>query len=205
VPLHQRLEWENKAELLVWKLEETESELRNSLQLSRESENRLMKMKSEAHRKSFLGIRRLLKISGYEDKSLYYDDQGKPFLSDGTHISISHSGQYCCILSSSKFEVGVDIECHQQKILRIASRFCNSAEALLLKRNDDIEGLTLIWGFKECVYKILNQKGISFKEEIRVLSFPEKDSLGAGKTLNGSFAFEHLLIDNYSLVLTHKL
>lgn len=205
MPLHQRLECENKAELLVWKLEETESELRKSLQLTRESENRLMKMKSSAHRKSFLGIRQLLKLNGYDDQSLYYDDHGKPFLRDGTHISISHSGQYCCILSSSKFEVGVDIERHQQKILRIASRFCHSEEAIYLKRNDDIEGLTLIWGFKECVYKILNQKGISFKEEIRVLSFPEKDSSGSGKTLNSSFAFEHLLIDNYSLVLTHKL
>lgn len=205
MPLHQRFECKNKAELLVWKLEETELELRKNLQLTRESENRLMKMKSEAHRKSLLGIRQLLKVNGYEDDELFYDHQGKPFLRDGTHISISHSGDYCCILSSSKFEVGVDVERHQQKILRIAPRFCHSSETLHTKHNDDIEALTLIWGFKECVYKILNEKGISFKEEIRILSFPEKNSLGTGKTLNSSFVFEHLLIDNYSLVLTHKL
>ncbi len=134
-------------------------------------------MKSEAHRRAFLSIRHLLAIRGYVDKDLYYSDFGKPFLKDGTHVSITHSNNFTGIILSKGKEVGIDIEMQRDKILRIAHKFTPIHEYRTLANAEAvIRKLTIVWGAKESLYKIYAQPGLSFLKHIDVLDFGFDDN-----------------------------
>jgi phosphopantetheinyl transferase len=129
-------------------------------------------MKSEIHQRAFLSVRKLLQIAGFTDLDLYYDAFGKPHLNGDKHISITHSHEFSAIIISDE-TVGIDIELQREKIIRIADKFCNSEFQYLEPNNKEeyIQKLTVIWGAKEAIFKIRNEKGISFKNHIFVTDF----------------------------------
>jgi phosphopantetheinyl transferase len=134
-------------------------------------------MKSELHQRGFLSIRKLLQEAGYNDFDLYYDESGKPHLKDGKFISITHSFNFSAIIISEQ-KVGIDIEMQREKIIRIADKFVNEKELSRLKSFDNldyIKKLTVKWGVKESIFKIRNEKGISFKDHIQVNIFEIED------------------------------
>jgi len=102
----------------IWKIEESEDDLAQGIELTAHCQDRLGKMKSEMHRRGFLSIRHLMAEAGYVDKDLYYDEVGKPHLKDGKHISITHSNQFTGIIVSETHEVGIDIEMQRDKIIK---------------------------------------------------------------------------------------
>lgn len=175
MPLYQNNFTENESKILVWKITESYEQLFESVQLKEKSLIRLQSMKSELHQRAFLSVRMLLKIAGYSDFDLHYDSSGKPHLDDKKHISISHSHEFSTIIISPK-KVGIDIEMQREKIIKIASKFCHSEFDFLPKnfeigKEEYIKNLTLIWGIKESIFKIVNVAGVSFKNHIQVLPF----------------------------------
>jgi len=69
--------------------------------------------------------------------------------------------------------VGIDMELQREKILRIADKFVDT-EFEYLKTDvleEYVKKLTVIWGAKEAIFKIRNEKGISFKDHIQVEDF----------------------------------
>ncbi|HKO78271.1 MAG TPA: 4'-phosphopantetheinyl transferase superfamily protein [Flavobacterium sp.] len=159
-------------QLLVWKITESFDELFRSVALKDVSLARLEGMKAESHQKGFLSVRRLLMEAGYTDFDLYYDEFGKPHLHDGKHISITHSHQFSAIILSDEV-VGIDIELQREKIIRIADKFTDTEFSFLNpeEKTEYIRKLTVIWGVKEAIFKIRNEKGISFKDHIKVEAF----------------------------------
>lgn len=130
-------------------------------------------MKSEIHQRAFLSIRKLLALAGYSDFDLEYDAFGKPHLVDGRYISITHSHHFSAIIVSNE-PVGIDIEMQRNIILKIAHKFVNDQELNRLQKTDlaeYIKKLTVKWGAKEAIFKIKNEKGISFKDHIQVTPF----------------------------------
>jgi len=107
----------------------------------------------------------LLQHLGYTDYDLTYDEAGKPHLSDGKHISISHSHEFSCICISDEL-MGIDLEKLKEKTLKIAPRFMEVKHLENLSTSEQIEKATVIWGVKESIFKIKNEKGISFPEHI---------------------------------------
>ncbi len=189
----------------VWRISEDESELRNGLSLSEQSEKRLLQMKSESQRKAFLAIRQLLEVFGHSDESLYYNDSGKPFLKEVHSISISHAQQYAALALGFNCEVGIDIERHREQIERIAHKFSGSgAVQQLHDRAQRIEKLTIIWGAKESIYKILDRRGLSFKKDIRVDDFQLASKHSSAWTDDARFHFSFDTFDHHSLVYTYK-
>lgn len=180
----------NPTQILVWKVTESYSELLEQVILNETNRMRLDGMKSEMHQRAFLSVRKLLQETGHTDLDLYYDEFGKPHLHGKKHISITHSHNFSAIIVSDE-TVGIDIELQRNKIIRIADKFCNS-EFQFLDRNSDeyIRKLTVIWGAKEAIFKIRNEKGISFKDHINVQSF----ELNA-KQNNAKLHFNNLIID----------
>lgn len=135
-------------------------------------------MKSEMHQRAFLSVRKLLQEIGHTDLDLYYDEFGKPHLHGEKHISITHSHEFSAIIVSDK-TVGIDIELQREKIIRIADKFINQNELQRLKSSnseDYIKKLTVKWGAKEAIFKIRNEKGISFKDHIKVNAFEIQDA-----------------------------
>ncbi|MCF8321518.1 MAG: 4'-phosphopantetheinyl transferase superfamily protein [Flavobacterium sp.] len=175
MPLYQNNFIENASQILVWKITESYEQLFESVQLKEKSLVRLRSMKSELHQRAFLSVRMLLKIAGYSDFELHYDSSGKPHLEDEKYISISHSHEFSTIIISSQ-KVGIDIEMQREKIIKIASKFCHSEFNFLPKnfkseKEEYIKNLTLIWGTKEAIFKIVNVAGVSFKNHIQANPF----------------------------------
>lgn len=109
---------------------------------------------------------RLLLRAGV-DKALRYDNSGKPFLSHGPYVSITHFG-YTAALVLAPFPVGLDGEIPGERLLRIRHKFLHEAE-LGPSQVHNPGALALIWTAKEAVYKLLGKPGLSFVRDIRVL------------------------------------
>jgi 4'-phosphopantetheinyl transferase len=168
MPLYKKIILNPSTKILVWEITESYQELFETVVLNESNLNRLNSMKSEIHQRAFLSVRKLFQESGYTDFDLYYDEFGKPHLHNGKHISISHSHQFSTIIISSE-AVGIDIELQREKIIRIADKFVNEKELIELQKLNKqvyIKKLTVIWGAKEAIFKIRNEKGISFKDHI---------------------------------------
>jgi 4'-phosphopantetheinyl transferase len=205
MPLHKTINFNSLTQILVWKITESYEELFDQVLLDDSSLLRLGGMKSELHQRGFLSVRKLLQEVGYNDFDLYYDEFGKPHLKDGKHISITHSYQFSAIIVSDQ-TVGIDIELQREKIIKIASKFNDDDNRFLKvdKKEDYIRKLTVIWGAKESVFKIRNERGISFKEHIKVRAFEMEDTLAAAELHFDSVvkAFEIYFeeIENFILV-----
>ena len=179
VPLYKTITVSEKTKVYLWEVTEEEKELARGIELTTYCQDRLDGMKSEMHRRAFLSIRHLMALAGYKDKQLFYNEFGKPFLIDGTHISISHSHNVTGIIVSKDHKVGIDIEKQREKILRIAHKFTPLQEYRTIANTDAlILKLTQVWCAKESLYKIYAQPGLSFLNHIVVNDF----GLGDGKT-----------------------
>jgi 4'-phosphopantetheinyl transferase len=177
MPLYKTINVNPSTQIFIWEITESYQELFESVVLNESNANRLNGMKSEIHQRAFLSVRKLFQEAGYTDLDLYYDEFGKPHLYDGKHISITHSHQFSAIILSDKV-VGIDIELQREKIIRIADKFVDEIELSRLSAfgtQDYIKKLTVKWGAKEAIFKIRNEKGISFKDHIKVKSFEMKD------------------------------
>ena len=161
----------NTTQILVWKVTESYTELLEQVILNESNRMRLDGMKSQMHQRAFLSVRKLLQETGHTDLDLYYDEFGKPHLHGEKHISITHSHNFSAIIVSDE-TVGIDIELQRNKIIRIADKFCDLEFQFLDRDSDEyIRKLIVIWGAKEAIFKIRNEKGISFKDHILVQSF----------------------------------
>ena len=191
MPLFKTINFNSTTQILVWKITESYQELFDNVVVNDSNLIRLQGMKSHLHQCGFLSVRKLLQEAGYNDLDLYYDELGKPHLKDDKYISISHSHHFSAIIVSDK-SVGIDIELQREKISRIADKFVDEEYSYLDKNDLEsyIKKLTVIWGVKEAIFKIRNEKGISFKDHIRVKEF-EMDDLKAKAELR----FDGMVMD----------
>lgn len=177
MPLFKIINHDQETKILIWKISEAIDELLFETPLNENSKIRLQNMKSILHQRGYLSIRKMLKILGYSDLDLYYDTSGKPHLLDKKFISISHSHEFATLIISNK-PVGIDIEMLKEKTLKIARRFMDVLHLENLSDEETIKKATVIWGVKETIFKIKNEKGISFPDHI----FEEKFQLSDHKT-----------------------
>lgn len=184
MPFYKSIEINATTTAYFWQITEDVTSLFRAVSLKDTSLFRLEGMKSEEHQKGFLAVRMLLQYLGYTDYDLTYDEAGKPHLEGKRkkakgknepnihhltpitqHISISHSHEFSCICISDEL-MGIDLEKLKDKTLRIAPRFMEVKHLENLATSEQIEKATVIWGVKESIFKIKNEKGISFPEHI---------------------------------------
>ncbi len=177
MPLYKTLNPNLQTTIKIWKITESYDNLMQPIVLRSESLGRVLGMKSELHQRGFLSVRHLLAEFGYTDADLFYDDNGKPHLKDGKHISITHSFIFSAIIVSDH-EVGIDIEKQREKIKIIAHKFVEYEFDYLNKEaNDYIKKLTVIWGIKESLYKLFATPGMLFREHFFVIPFMLEDGV----------------------------
>ncbi|MEC4003268.1 4'-phosphopantetheinyl transferase superfamily protein [Flavobacterium sp. SUN052] len=171
MPLHKVILLSKTAKLYLWKITEDLDVLKSQIRLKDSSIERLNSMKSESHQKGFLAVRMLLQHNDYNDFDLYYDDFGKPHIKPqgcsikDVEISISHSNDFSAIVISDE-KVGLDLEQLKDKTLKIAPRFMDVSHLNNLSEEEKIKKATVVWGIKESIFKIKNEKGISFPDHI---------------------------------------
>jgi len=205
MPLYKKIAHNEYTNIYVWKITEDTEFFIKETPLRDVSQARLEKMLSKTHQSGFLSVRHLLKEAGYSDFDLYYDENGKPNLKDGNHISISHSFDFSTIIISSE-NVGIDIEKNREKIVRIADKFIGTEFYFLDKQVNYIETLSVIWGAKEALYKMCNSRSLSFKQDIHINKFELNSDIVTAhiecKNLNftKNFRLHFETFENYTLV-----
>ena len=206
--LYKTLTISAETKAYIWKIEESIEDLKTGISLSKNSETRLNSMKSELHQKGFLSIRQLLKEVGLTDDDLIYDEYGKPNLTNGRYISITHSFEFTAIIFSYKVPVGIDIEKQREKILKIAHKFTPIEEYKTIANADAlISKLTIVWGAKESLYKIYGKKKLLFLHHIYIEDFRFADNKTSGEIRfdgeNSSYTIEFLEFEGFTCVFAH--
>lgn len=209
MPLHSIINHDLSTKIYIWKISETYDALFSEIILNEKSQIRLQSMKSEMHQRGFLSVRKLLQEAGYSDFDLFYDESGKPNLisnnynSEHVEVSISHSHEFSTLIIS-KNTVGIDLEIQKEKILKIAPKFMNISCIENLSHENKIKKATVIWGIKEAIFKIKNQKGISFPDHIFESEFNLKDQKAKAQLRFNdqieNFEIHFQEIENYILV-----
>jgi len=176
MPLYKTITPTKRTTVYIWKIDESSDSFLDKIDLKPESKRRVERMKSIQHQRGFLSVRMLLAEAGYSDFDLFYDDEGKPHLKDGKHISITHSFSYSGIIVSDE-NIGIDIEMQREKIGIIAHKFLKY-EFEFTTEKEYVRMLTVIWGAKEAIYKMFPPRGLSFKDHIKVIPFKIEDQSG---------------------------
>lgn len=176
MPVYKTITVDPGTKVLIWKIEEPYEQLLENLILTDNCTRRVNGMKSDIHRRGFLSVRHLLQAFGYTAHDLYYDAEGKPHLTDGSFISITHSFQFASVVISTK-NVGIDIEMQRNKIIRIADKFTTVDDySTITNTNLLVAKLTKVWCAKEALYKMYATPGLSFLQHIYIADF-EPDAL----------------------------
>ncbi len=149
---------------------------------------RLQGMKKESSKNCFLAIRHLLERAGYSDKDLLYTKEGKPYLLDGTSVSISHSENRAA-LYLGRTPSGIDLQkINPEKIQKAAFLFSDGGSD---------KALTLEWAVKESIFKISDSRPLDFKEHIHLKNGKASSSYSGWER---DFAVEYWLLDQFYLV-----
>ncbi len=164
----------NQASILIWKIEETETQLLEQVFLHPSDQNRFNRISHERSRIEFLALRCCLKDYYGENPEVYYEETGKPYTKNGDHISFTHTRGFAGVIISKTSPVGIDLELHRDQILRIAHKFISPREGATIKDMNRIEHLTFYWGAKEVAIKITGNHHLSFIEQLQVMPFDYK-------------------------------
>ena len=157
----------NNSKSILWKVNEDFEFFRNNTNLSAKDSVLLKSFNSPQRRTEFASIRYLVSLLN-KNLIIEYTNTGKPIASDG-NIGISHSENFSGIIWSKTNLCSIDIEQVSDRFLRIAHRAFSENENKFA--NEDIKLLTILWCCKECIYKIVNIPGISFKKQIKIYPF----------------------------------
>lgn len=142
----------------------------------------------------------LLKEAKLEGQ-LQYSEFGKPVLRDGRFISISHDRNFVGIIIH-EVEIGLDIQTVEERIHRIANKFCNEDE---LKQFQSEEERTAIWCTKEAIFKYFGTD-VPFAENITVtaINWNSEEILANYTGVHGSriFTLKLMNLNNTFVVYT---
>ena len=198
MPFYKTLNFPFECEVIIWKITESDEDLKNDLELSAKDKFIYNSMRSSDHRKGFLSSRKIIKEMGILSDDIYKDINGKPHLKNGKFLSITHSKEFSAVALSKK-KVGLDIEIQQQKIKNLTSKFIINHTQI---DNYDIKNLTNIWCIKESTYKAFGKKGLSLKD-IKINHQNSKPYFSNFTFMQNEFIFENWVYNwkNYSLAL----
>lgn len=157
----------------IWAISESSDDfwaLSPYVESSRSEFNALYK--SEQRKCEVLAVRLLIKEIIGDNVQLLHQDNGKPYLSSGMNISISHTRGFAVIIVSHSKQVSVDIEYFSNRIERIRSKFMRDDE----NASSQVK-LLMHWCAKETMYKLFPEDNLTFNK-MQLLSVDGNDSTG---------------------------
>lgn len=156
--------------LAVWEITEPLEELESGIILRPGEFDLYEKFRVGNRKKQWLAYRLLIKsMLAPEDYAVEYDQTGKPYLAGSKyHISVTHSGVLASVIMSSSGPVGIDIEMIGDRITKVKDKFLHPTELEMLGNEDVNARLTLAWCAKESLYKLFGNRGLDFRENLRI-------------------------------------
>lgn len=129
-------------------------------------------------RREALAVRSLIDVMVGDGVGLCHEKSGKPYLSNGMNISISHTKGCAAVIVSCGRAVAVDVECLGDRVANVAGKMLRPDE-----NADTLTGLLLHWCAKETLYKLYSEEHLALKD-MRVLSIGGDGTVGVMKTEN---------------------
>ena len=205
--LYLRKTLDNKAEVSVWQITETEEELKNLCSVPTDEMEEISLIRSEAQRKQKLAVRALLNEIFEEKMYLNHHDNGKPYLENCiTNISITHTDRYVAIITHNEDDLGIDIESLDRDFSAVEKKALSEEEIEDLDSGRKNEQLAIYWCAKEAIFKRMSQNRVDFSEQIEVEKFSPKGEGELEATFihkdghEEEFDLEYITFDRHILV-----
>ncbi len=198
---------DNKAELSVWQITETEEELMALCSVPKDEMEEISLIRSEAQRKQKLAVRALLNVLFEEKVYLNHHDNGKPYLENCiTNISITHTDRYVAVITHDEDDLGIDIESLDRDFSVVEKKALSEEEIEDLDEDKKNEQLAIYWCAKEAIFKRMSQNKVDFSEQIEVEKFNPKGEGELEATFihkdgyEEEFELEYMTFDRHVLV-----
>ncbi|MNY05535.1 hypothetical protein D3C86_1382580 [compost metagenome] len=141
---------------------------------------------------------RYLKHYLFGTKNIEYDLTGAPQIEGIGFISLSHCTSHVVLASCQEHQIGVDIEEIREKSVKTSRRFITDAEKLFLDQTDE-KDMSMLWSFKECLYKLSDRNQLLFQKDILVYKKSDRFYGSILKT-DGIYEYE-LHVENFQNIL----
>ena len=205
--LYLRKKLDNKAEIAVWQVTETEEELLKLCSVPTDEMEEISLFRNESHRKQKLAVRALLNEVFEEKMYLNHHDNGKPYLENCvTNISITHTDKYVAIIIHDEEELGIDIESLDRNFATVEPKALSEDEIDDLDDEKKNEQLAIYWCAKEAIFKRMSQNRVNFAEQIEVEKFNLRKEGELEATFihkdehEEEFELEYMMFDRHVLV-----
>ncbi len=205
--LYLRKKLDNKAEIAVWHVTETEKELLDLVSVPNDELEEISLFRSESQRRQKLAVRALINEMFEERMYLNHHDNGKPYLENCvTNISITHTENYVAVIIHDEEEVGIDVESLDRDFSAVEKKALSEDEIEDLDDEKKNEQLAIYWCAKEAIYKRMSQNRVDFAEQIEVEKFNLRKEGELEATFihkdefEEEFDLEYLIFDRHVLV-----
>jgi phosphopantetheinyl transferase len=167
--------------ILIAEVTETIEELLSLLKNFNDYESEFYEINALKRKKEFISVRILMNILMEKNVIVRYDNDHKPILTNQKEqISISHSGNWFALISSTQSQPGIDIEKRTNRVRAVSNRFLSESEYNFLRGDDLTDGLEIAWSAKECLYKRIGNMAYDFhKIQLSPFSVTESGSFNA--------------------------
>ena len=150
-----------------WRIEENTSNLLKQLQAEEDELYEITRINHLKRKQQNIVARLILNHLSMKKVKLCYLESGAPYCKNFKYISISHSKDYCVVITSEN-SIGIDIQYKKPNIEQLSEKFINKLDKKYIINANSIIELHFIWCAKEAIYKTLNNTSCSFKEDIYI-------------------------------------
>ena len=191
--------------LILWKIEEDLSTLTALLNPNNTEKEALEKINHTQRRKQNIVARIMINYVSKQKNPLKYLKNGKPYCEKFKNISISHSKDYCVLITSQK-TVGVDIQYKKDNILNLSEKFINKFDPHFINKDTLLANLHFVWCAKEAIYKTLIQKNCSLHQDIYIENISSSNGWGnyIKNNVKTRYSINFNTLDNYFIAVAQK-
>ena len=205
--LYLRKKLDNKAEIAIWQVTETEEELKSITSVPTDEMEEISLFRSESQRKQKLAVRALINEVFEEKMYLNHHDNGQPYLENcATNISITHTENYVAIIIHDEEEVGIDVESLERDFSVVEQKALSEDEIDDLEKDKRNEQLAIYWCAKEALFKRMALNRVVYSEQIEVEKFNVRKEGELEATFihkdehEEDFELEYMIFDRHVLV-----
>lgn len=178
----------------VWKITESEAELRTMTSIPSDELEEISYIKNESLRKQRLAVRALLDAMFDEKVYLSHHDNGKPYIENNAiNISITHTDQYVAVILNDEDEVGIDCESLNRDFSAVEKKALSEEEIGDLEDEQKNEQLAIYWCAKEAIFKLTSQYDVDFAEQIQIDGFRYREEGELSATFTDKDGYEQEL------------
>ncbi len=169
MPIFLQKKYNNGANLLVWEIKETETELFSLLPSAILTDLELSDTAHPQKRLELLASRvaiyQLARNLSIVVDGIKKDEHGKPFLVNCSwNFSLTHSKNFIGVVFHDTVSVGIDIEIPNPKLWKIATRLFTSQELEIV--GEELNTMSIFWSAKEALYKLYGKRKVDFRENL---------------------------------------